>query len=102
MGNPWKDSRSSHITSFYSHSGKWHLGYCNESYLPTRRGFDTFFGHLTEQTDHYTRMLEKNKYAGHGYDLRRGEAVTREGAGVYSSQLWAQVTCRARKELRTI
>ena len=63
--------------------------------MPTRRGFDTFFGHLTEQTDHYTRRLEKNKYAGHGYDLRRGEAVTREGAGVYSSQLWAQVSSPA-------
>ena len=24
--------------------GKWDLGYCNEAYTPTRRGFDTFYG----------------------------------------------------------
>lgn len=24
--------------------GKWHLGYCNEAFLPINRGFDTFHG----------------------------------------------------------
>ena len=26
--------------------GKWHLGYCNQTYLPHNRGFDEFYGHL--------------------------------------------------------
>ena len=72
-------------------SGKWHLGYCNETYLPTRRGYDTFFGHYTEQTDHFTRRLDKETLIGSGYDLRRGEEVTQDGAGLYSSDLWAKV-----------
>ena len=24
--------------------GKWHIGYCNEDFLPINRGFDTFHG----------------------------------------------------------
>ena len=43
--------------------GKWHLGYCSPDYLPTRRGFDTFFGQLGQQADHYTRQ-----WAGDGVD----------------------------------
>ena len=35
--------------------GLWHLGYCSEEYLPTNRGFHSFFGQLTERADHYTR-----------------------------------------------
>ena len=43
--------------------GKWHLGYCSPDYLPTRRGFHTFFGQLGQQADHYTRQ-----WAGEGVD----------------------------------
>ena len=65
--------------------GKWHLGYCHRDYTPTRytantvsclgyllylqflylhstrRGFDSFFGILSQQTDHYTREHMINK-----------------------------------------
>ena len=70
--------------------GLWHLGYCHTDYLPTNRGFSSFFGQLTERSDHYTRLLHTNQYVGSGYDLWTNTTVSYEGAGLYSSELWAQ------------
>ncbi len=39
------------------HTGKWHLGFVNASFLPVHRGFDTFFGFLTGAQDHFTERL---------------------------------------------
>ena len=36
--------------------GKWHLGYCHPSYLPTRRGFQSFFGQWQFFTEYYSRI----------------------------------------------
>ena len=35
-------------------AGKWHVGFHEEDYMPTRRGFDTFRGFLLAGGDHYT------------------------------------------------
>lgn len=32
---------------------RWHLGFCNERYTPTRRGFDSFLGFYTGTQDYY-------------------------------------------------
>ena len=37
--------------------GKWHLGYCDWAYTPTRRGFDSFFGFYTHGEDYYDRLV---------------------------------------------
>ncbi len=33
--------------------GKWHLGFCNIDYVPTRRGFDTFYGFYNSVEDYF-------------------------------------------------
>ena len=38
---------------FLHHVGKWHLGFCNASYLPTNRGFQSFFGQLSQVLDFF-------------------------------------------------
>lgn len=38
--------------------GKWHLGYCDWDYTPTRRGFDSFFGFYTHGEDYYDRLVQ--------------------------------------------
>merc|ERR1712038_147777 len=42
--------------------GKWHLGFCDESCVPTSRGFDSFFGFYGSHINHY-----KHDFWG-GYD----------------------------------
>ena len=40
--------------------GKWHLGYCDEDFLPKNRGFDYFFGFYSHKTGYYDRYEKKN------------------------------------------
>ncbi|XP_070566389.1 arylsulfatase B-like [Ptychodera flava] len=53
--------------------GKWHLGFCNEDYLPNARGFDKFFGFYKGGFDFYNHSSSEfgpyspGQYL--GYDL---------------------------------
>ncbi|KAL3842664.1 hypothetical protein ACJMK2_020654 [Sinanodonta woodiana] len=64
--------------------GKWHLGFCNEIYTPTFRGFDSFFGSYGGGGDHYTHKREN------GYDFRWNNTVYKEAEGKYSTNLFAK------------
>merc|ERR1739838_511835 len=65
--------------------GKWHVGWCNSSYLPQNRGFDSFRGIWHGGTDRYNYITESDPQA---YDLHYNNDTDTENNGTYSSILY--------------
>ncbi|BFZ20541.1 hypothetical protein BsWGS_23580 [Bradybaena similaris] len=72
--------------------GKWHLGFYKRKFLPTRRGFDRFYGFYTGAGDYFrhNRCLK----AGCGVDLHDDTRDTfvnvYNESGTYSTHLYTQ------------
>lgn len=64
--------------------GKWHLGFCNWSYTPTYRGFDSFYGFYSGAEDYYT-----HRHYG-GYDFRFNKTVHHPMKMRYSTTLFGK------------
>ncbi|XP_059085957.1 arylsulfatase I-like [Tigriopus californicus] len=74
---------------YESHAvGKWHLGYCNQSYLPTNRGFKSFNGYFIGSEDYYSHLRPPSVGGGPpGYDFQHNEGPDLSANGTYSSVL---------------
>jgi len=69
--------------------GKWHLGYCNEAYLPTRRGFNSHYGYWLGAEDYFEHTQTYGVRNITGYDFRENDNVDQSSKGKYSAQLFA-------------
>jgi arylsulfatase A-like enzyme len=53
-------------------AGKWHLGHFRPEYLPTRRGFQSQYGHYNGALDYYTHQRDG------GHDWHRNDQESRD------------------------
>ncbi|XP_071476447.1 arylsulfatase B-like [Diadema antillarum] len=72
--------------------GKWHLGFYKDAFLPTERGFDSFFGYLSGKEGYYTHnnTFKLGGTVMKGYDLRANKSVVKHFRGHYSTHLFTE------------
>ncbi|XP_076040503.1 arylsulfatase I-like [Oratosquilla oratoria] len=75
--------------------GKWHLGFCDWEYTPTRRGFDTFYGLYLGAQTHFSHTRSD------GYDFVDQEETAFEANGTYSTFLISERTQRIIRESKS-
>jgi arylsulfatase A-like enzyme len=72
-------------------SGKWHLGHAKTAFWPRQRGFDSFYGALLGEIDHFTHKSAN----GNADWYRNNDAIEEEG---YDNTLFADEAVRVINE----
>jgi len=76
---------------YTSHAlGMWGQGYCSKKYLPTQRGFKSFYGTWNSGGNHQTHITPadpRSSYTTLGYDFHQDEDVYFGAIGSYTSDL---------------
>ncbi|XP_020620378.1 arylsulfatase I-like isoform X2 [Orbicella faveolata] len=68
--------------------GKWHLGFFKSAYIPTSRGFDSFFGFWSGKNDYWDHSQAEEGFW--GLDLRNNTTPVRDEWGHYGTDLFAE------------
>lgn len=75
--------------------GKWHLGFYQQQYTPTKRGFDNFFGYLGPYIDYFNYTLKmSNRNYSRGYDMRRNDKPAVDFDPIYATDLFTREATR--------
>jgi arylsulfatase B len=70
------------------------LGFYQQQYTPTKRGFDKFFGFLGPFINYFDYKLKEENYT-EGFDMRRNDEIADDFGPIYATDLFTREAVKA-------